>query len=316
MEHSSWARWATVLGTMIMLAVLILGSVVLTQLDPLMMVVPPTRVAYGPTPTLYPTFVPSPTPTAWPSPTAIKTPTPRSPLVAQCPTPAGWLPYYVRPGETLVTLALRSGISTYLLIQANCLGKTDLEAGDLIYLPPISVMTPTPRPYLCGPPAGWRLAIVRRGDTLYSLARFYGTTIEAIRLANCLAGYTIYEGQRLYLPPVMIITPTPLPLPPTWTATPTGTATPTPTGTPTVTDTPSPTPTPTLTVTPTVTGTLTPTPTWTPTPTLPVTGTLTPTPSPSPSPTPTETPTLPPVTPTPTLTPMPTSTPTEVSSDG
>jgi len=211
------ARLASVLGAVVMLAALILGSIGLSQLDPQLRVSRPTRIAYAPTPTLYPTFFPSPTPWGPFAPTAIATPTPRSPLVSQCLTPAGWVPYFVRSGETLMMLAARSGASAFLLMQANCLGGEEVAAGDLIYLPPAIVMTSTPRPYLCGPPLGWRLVYVLRGDTLFSLARRYGTTIEAIRFANCLSGYMIYEGQGLFLPPVMLMTVTPSPLPPTWT---------------------------------------------------------------------------------------------------
>lgn len=294
-ERGALARLAGALGAAVMLMALILGSIGLTRLDPLLRVGQPTRVAYGLTPTLYPTLVPSLTPTGRPSPTVVVTPTPRSPLVAQCLTPAGWLPYYVQVGETLTMLAARSGASAYLLMQANCLGVAEVQPGELLYLPPAMVRTPTPRPYLCGPPPGWRLVVVQRGDTLFGLARRYGTTIEAIRVANCLASYMIYEGQRLYLPPVMVITPTPLPPPPT--RTPTPTSTPTPTGTPTLTGTPTVTPTPTETPP----DESSPTPTATPTPTE--------TPPDEPSPTPTATPTL-----TPTAEPLPSPTATEISS--
>jgi LysM repeat protein len=42
--------------------------------------------------------------------------------------------------------------------------------------------------------------VVRRGDTLYSIARRHGTTVEAVMAANGLASYTIYVGQHLYIP--------------------------------------------------------------------------------------------------------------------
>jgi len=316
------ARLAGVLGAGAVLAALILGSVRLTQIDPLLRVAVPTRVAYVPTLTLYPTALPSPTPTGAPAPTVMVTPTPRSPLVSQCLTPAGWVPYFVQPGETLISLAARTGSSAYLLMQGNCLGVTEVQTGDLLYLPLGMVRTPTPRPYLCGPPSGWVLTFVQHGNTLFSLARFYGTTIEAIRIANCLAGYMIYAGQGLYLPPVMVMTPTPFPPPPTWTPTmlppeltptyPPDEATPTPTPMPpepTLTATPTPlepTATPTLTPTPTATPeepTLTPTPTPTPTATS----------TPSPEPTPTATVTPAPPEPTPTETPVPTEPPTETA---
>jgi hypothetical protein len=78
-------------------------------------------------------------------------------------------------------------------------------------------------------PYGWVAYIIERGDTLSQLARTRGTTVQAIKKANCLFSDRIYYGRQLYVPPA-IITPTS-----TQTATPSPTATLTP---PTVTYTP------------------------------------------------------------------------------
>jgi len=53
--------------------------------------------------------------------------------------------------------------------------------------------TPAPEPQ-------YTIYVVRRGDTLYSIARRYGVTVEAIMAANGLANYNIYVGQQLYIP--------------------------------------------------------------------------------------------------------------------
>ena len=50
------------------------------------------------------------------------------------------------------------------------------------------------------PDAGPVVHVVRRGETLYSIARRYGTTVGAIMRANNLRSYTIYVGQRLTIP--------------------------------------------------------------------------------------------------------------------
>jgi LysM repeat protein/Tfp pilus assembly protein PilO len=42
--------------------------------------------------------------------------------------------------------------------------------------------------------------VVRQGDTLYSIARRYGTTVQAIMAANGLTNYNIYVGQQLHIP--------------------------------------------------------------------------------------------------------------------
>jgi membrane-bound lytic murein transglycosylase D len=49
-------------------------------------------------------------------------------------------------------------------------------------------------------PVGPREYVVRPGDTLYSLARRYGTTVAAIRMTNQLEGETITLGQTLVIP--------------------------------------------------------------------------------------------------------------------
>ena len=115
---------------------------------------------------------------------------------------------------------------------------------------PTFTPTPTPTPTPCVLRFGWPVYVVQPGDTLFSLARLTGSTVEELKRANCLFDERIYAGQRLYVPR----------LPPTATYTPTPTPTPTPSATPTSTSTHTPTPTPTPTRTPTDT----PTPTWTP----------------------------------------------------
>lgn len=233
-------------------------------------------------PTVFPSATPSPVPTICPTP-PLPTQTSSPILYPSCPTPAGWLPYQVQPGDTLYALAWRAGTSVFALIESNCLEGETLQAGRIIYLPPSFFATPTAVP--CGPPPGWVRYIVQRGDTLWNLSYRLGISIEAIRQANCLYGYTIRVGQPLYLPAY----PPTVTSPPTLTPTATGTPTPWPTFSPTTT-TPVFTTTPTLIPTPTLTPTSTPTSTWTPTPTPTSTPTLTPTFTPTPTPTSSPTP--------------------------
>ncbi|HOA25184.1 MAG TPA: LysM peptidoglycan-binding domain-containing protein [Aggregatilineales bacterium] len=42
--------------------------------------------------------------------------------------------------------------------------------------------------------------VVQRGETLFSIAQRYGTTVQAIQAANGLTGTLIYVGQRLVIP--------------------------------------------------------------------------------------------------------------------
>jgi hypothetical protein len=42
--------------------------------------------------------------------------------------------------------------------------------------------------------------VVRRGETIYSIARRFGTTAYRIAVCNGLASYTVYVGQTLLVP--------------------------------------------------------------------------------------------------------------------
>ena len=246
-------------------------------------------LAATPLPVLAGPFFPSPTP---------------------CTPPAGWTLYVVQPGDSLAGLAAQAGLTVAELQAANCLAGGRLLVGQALFLPVAAVV--------CGPPADWVLVEIRPGDTLSGLAGRYGTTVEAIMLANCLVSQALTAGSRLYLPGGVVLLPPTRPRP---TATrpgfPTPTRRPTLTPSPTAsTATPTLTASPTLTVTATSTATLalTPSPTATATPplsaTVPVSVTATVTVMPVATVTPTATPTGPPVTPTPTPTPGETPSPT------
>ncbi len=284
---------------------LVLGALWLTAMDRAVVLpiqpTPTAEMAWLPT-LIIPTIVlvtPSPlppevSPSLVPSPTVWPTPTPPSVLYPTCTPPAGWLPYRVRAGDTLYSLAWQAGTSPLLIQQANCLVGEALPVGRILYLPPQFFATPTRVP--CGPPPGWVRYIVQVGDTLWNLSFRLGVSIETIRRANCMTDYVLRVGQPLYLPAY----------PPPLTAT--------PTRTPTATRTPSP----TSTGTPTPAATVTPTPTESPTPTAGPTPTETLTPTETPTETPTGTPTATPETPTatpepPTATPEPTAAPTETT---
>lgn len=280
-------------------------------------VVPPTV----PPTAVLPTATPSPTVTTTPSPTPPQAATPTATAVAVLPAcgqiPAGWVAYVVQPGDTLFRLSSSSQATVSEIVMANCLEREVIYIGMTLYVPAVP---PTRIP--CGPPLAWVRYIVQPGDTLYSLARRYNTTVYAIRVANCLTGTTIYVGRPLFLPPGPALPPTAtsaptLPPPPTdtptapatatspATATATSTAAPSPTASATPTITPSPIP---ATATPTATATLFATPTATDEPTA------TPTDTPQPSATPTVTNTPPP-TDTPTPQPTATQTPPPTATD-
>lgn len=182
---------------------------------------PPTAILPLPLPTLpsNPT-IPLPPPTQPPT-------LPPSPV--SCPPPTGWIPLTVQPGQTLASLAEAYRLSIQDLKQANCLLSDSLLPGVVLYVPPIPTTTPIP----CGPPLGWIPYVVQKGDTLYSLAKYYGVTVAQLQQANCLGASTlIVAGQVIYVPNLPMRTPSEVPLP-------TDILTSLPTDTPTLTCTPS-----------------------------------------------------------------------------
>lgn len=95
--------------------------------------------------------------------------------------------YVVRPGDTLWAIARSQGVSLDSLIAANALPDPNrLVVGQAIIIPSRAV----PRTYTVAP-----------GDTLYAIARRFGTTVGALVAANRIANPNlIYPGQVLTIP--------------------------------------------------------------------------------------------------------------------
>ena len=150
-----------------------------------------------------PTVGPSPTETplsATPEPTVGPSPTPfRMEPTATPPPPAvtGGCYYVVQRGDTLFSIARRFGTTIAAIAQANGLSNPRyIRAGQRLIIPGAYPA--------CVPPStvpGATVYIVRRGDTLYSIARRYHTTVAAIAWANGIANpHRIWVGQRLIIP--------------------------------------------------------------------------------------------------------------------
>jgi LysM repeat protein len=153
-------------------------------------------------------ITPPPGPTAAPQSAA-------QPIATSCVSvaPVGWAPYTIQPGDTLSTLAARFQVSQGRIMKVNCLASPDdLQAGQVLYLPPLL----TPTPCTSTPPAGWSLYTVQSGDTLSSLTGVRGVTTDEVIRANCLTSPDLVEGQSLSLPALPTPTPCAVSPPPGW----------------------------------------------------------------------------------------------------
>jgi murein DD-endopeptidase MepM/ murein hydrolase activator NlpD len=92
--------------------------------------------------------------------------------------------YFVKPGDTVYSVAKLHGLPVRSLIEGNGLTPPyALEPGRELRLPAL------------------RLHVVERGDTLYGVSRKYNVSMASLARGNGLAEpYTIQIGQRLALP--------------------------------------------------------------------------------------------------------------------
>lgn len=108
--------------------------------------------------------------------------------------------YRVQPGDTLFRLGLRFGTTTAALQAANGLSGHTLYAGQTLIIPaPAAAVPPPATPTAAAPPPAGGY-IIQPGDTLFTLARRFNTTVGALQAANGLTTTWIYPGQRLTVP--------------------------------------------------------------------------------------------------------------------
>lgn len=110
------------------------------------------------------------------------------------------LTHVVQAGENLYRIALRYGLTTQALAEAN--GITDVSrifAGQVLVIPGLEVPDPDAdavyNPLVAGTPT---THTVQPGETLSIIATRYGITVEQLMLANSIANPNlIYRGQVL-----------------------------------------------------------------------------------------------------------------------
>lgn len=112
------------------------------------------------------------------------------PPVTATPASSAGVYHTVQPGENLFRIALRYGTTVDAIVAANNLPNSGaVQAGQVLLIPVDS-------------PATTATYVVQRGDTLYSIARRFDTTVETLAALNGLIPpYTLEVGQ------VLIVTP-------------------------------------------------------------------------------------------------------------
>ena len=101
--------------------------------------------------------------------------------------------YTVQAGDTLYSIALRFGTTVDALVALNGLADPAfIYAGQVLLVPGAE----QPKP-----PSDALVHVVLPGDTLYSIAWRYGTTVDALARLNGISNpWFIYVGQQLLIP--------------------------------------------------------------------------------------------------------------------
>lgn len=103
--------------------------------------------------------------------------------------------YTVKAGDTLSTIASRYGVSVVRLKRANRLSGDSLRIGDRLEIPTQVTISEAPKRV-----AQSRTHRVRSGESLYTIGKRYGVSVDRIKAANGLRRNTIRVGQELVIP--------------------------------------------------------------------------------------------------------------------
>jgi peptidoglycan DL-endopeptidase LytF len=119
--------------------------------------------------------------------------------------------YSVVSGDTLWSVSRKLNISMDVIKRANNMTTDNLSVGQLLLIP--TPLTAVQSPSQTQPaPSTYTVA---SGDSLWSVARSFNTTVDALRTANNLTSDTLRIGQILVIPGAGIAAPSPTPTQPT-----------------------------------------------------------------------------------------------------
>lgn len=103
--------------------------------------------------------------------------------------------YTVKSGDNLYAIAKRYNTTASAIMLLNNLPNTNLSIGQKLKIPATSSITPT-KP---STPSSGTIYTVKSGDNLYSIARRFNTTVDAIKRKNNLTSNNLSIGQKLII---------------------------------------------------------------------------------------------------------------------
>ena len=118
------------------------------------------------------------------------------------PPQRAYVYHRVRHGETLSVIARKYRTSVRSIMRANNLRRSNyIVAGKRLKIPQRGYRKPSVRKFQRSPNGQAVIHIVRKGDSLYTIARKYGTTTKKIQELNNLATTILIKGQTLTIFP-------------------------------------------------------------------------------------------------------------------
>lgn len=147
------------------------------------------------------TPLPTPTSVLGPQSTPVIPPAITEPTVAAPPVTSGGAcpnPYTVQRGDWIYSIARKCGVAPGALLAANPgINPNLVVAGMRLNIPGGGTSGGQPAPV----PGSGKTYVVRQGDTLFSIATRYGTTVQVLMQMNGLSNPNfVYAGQVLNVP--------------------------------------------------------------------------------------------------------------------
>ena len=108
--------------------------------------------------------------------------------ISELAPPTIYETYVVQKGDTLYSIANKYNTTVSELKTLNNLKSDILTIGQQLQVPQII------------PPINYQIYIVQKGDTLYSIAKMFDTTVDDIKSINNLTSNSLMIGQQLQVP--------------------------------------------------------------------------------------------------------------------